>query len=256
MVRALAGDSTMTRGLPIGGQLRSHPGGCQTSPCSGTGVVRPGRDPDQGSRFDSMELRTQSRAASSCREQLLEFMDTSRVPGRGGLRRADGRPGRPPRAPSDRRGPQGRGPLAGALEPVHAPRTEWTPGPGQQPRLRATWPRSSGRSMHLAPEAMNCAAPDTGNMEVLTLFGTPEQKEQWLAAAARGRDPLGVRDDRARRGLVGRHQHPAVDRPRRRRVRAQRPQVVDLGRRVAPLQGLHRDGQDRPRRRRATSSSR
>ncbi len=38
----------------------------------------------------------------------------------------------------------------------------------------------TGRSMHLAPPAMNCAAPDTGNMEVLSLFGTPEQKERWL----------------------------------------------------------------------------
>jgi len=32
----------------------------------------------------------------------------------------------------------------------------------------------------LASEAMNCAAPDTGNMEVLERVGTPEQKEKWL----------------------------------------------------------------------------
>ncbi|WP_110240743.1 acyl-CoA dehydrogenase family protein [Nocardioides gilvus] len=38
----------------------------------------------------------------------------------------------------------------------------------------------SGRSGNLGPAAMNCAAPDTGNMEVLHLFGTPEQKERWL----------------------------------------------------------------------------
>jgi acyl-CoA dehydrogenase len=38
----------------------------------------------------------------------------------------------------------------------------------------------SGRSIYLAPTAMNCAAPDTGNMEVLHMFGTEEQKERWL----------------------------------------------------------------------------
>lgn len=39
----------------------------------------------------------------------------------------------------------------------------------------------TGRSPHIAPEALNCSAPDTGNMEILHMFGTPEQKESWLA---------------------------------------------------------------------------
>lgn len=38
----------------------------------------------------------------------------------------------------------------------------------------------SGRSPHLAPEAMNCSPPDTGNMEVLTMFGSQEQRQDWL----------------------------------------------------------------------------
>ncbi|MEX0795656.1 MAG: acyl-CoA dehydrogenase family protein [Acidimicrobiia bacterium] len=38
----------------------------------------------------------------------------------------------------------------------------------------------TGWSPSLAPEALNCSAPDTGNMEILHMFGTPEQKEEWL----------------------------------------------------------------------------
>ena len=43
-----------------------------------------------------------------------------------------------------------------------------------------------GRSPKLAPIAMNCAAPDSGNIEILRDFGTPAQKERWLTPLLEG----------------------------------------------------------------------
>jgi acyl-CoA dehydrogenase len=57
------------------------------------------------------------------------------------------------------------------------PHPSW--GPGLSNLEYAPLAEIMGRSP-IAPEACNCSAPDTGNMEVLTLFGTDEHQERWL----------------------------------------------------------------------------
>jgi len=63
------------------------------------------------------------------------------------------------------------------------PHPEW--GPGLTNAEYAPLAEIMGRS-HIASEATNCSAPDTGNMEVLTLFGTERHKTDWLRPLLEG----------------------------------------------------------------------
>ncbi len=63
-------------------------------------------------------------------------------------------------------------------------KTKWTDGLANLDY--ASLAELSGMSF-LAPEAMNCSAPDTGNMEILNKYGTDQHKEQWLAPLLEGK---------------------------------------------------------------------
>ena len=62
-------------------------------------------------------------------------------------------------------------------------KTEWTEGLSNLDY--APLAEITGR-VPFAAEALNCSAPDTGNMEILTMFGTPQQQEQWLQPLLQG----------------------------------------------------------------------
>ncbi len=102
-----------------------------------------------------------------------------------------------------------------------------------------------GRS-YWAPTVFGTAAPDTGNAEILAMYGTEEQKARYLQPLLDGRDRVVLLDDRA----AGWRRPQAVrlpGDPRRRRMGDRRREVVLLQRplRLVP----DRDGGDRSRRR-------
>jgi acyl-CoA dehydrogenase len=123
--------------------------------------------------------------ATELQENLLEFMDRHVYPAEPVYEEqmaALGDPHGHPQVIEDLKAEARRRGLWNLFMP-HV--TAWTPDP--VPNLDyAHLAEISGRSIHLAPEAMNCAAPDTGNMEVLALFGSPEQQQDWLAPLLAG----------------------------------------------------------------------
>ncbi|MEV6659679.1 acyl-CoA dehydrogenase family protein [Nocardia fluminea] len=124
-----------------------------------------------------MDLFATSERAERYRTDLLAFMDEHVYPAEAvyeeQMREAGDPHFHPPivealKAEAKRRG----------LWNLFHPHPEW--GPGLSNFEYAPLAEIMGRSFHLAPEACNCAAPDTGNMEVLTRFGSDLHKKRYL----------------------------------------------------------------------------
>ncbi|MBV9467068.1 MAG: acyl-CoA dehydrogenase family protein [Solirubrobacterales bacterium] len=116
------------------------------------------------------------------RARLLEFMDERVYPAESVYREQLERAGDPHSHPPVMEELKAEARSRGLWNLFH-PHSDW--GPGLSNCEYAPLAEIMGRS-HIAAEACNCAAPDTGNMEVLTLFGSAEQQERWLRPLLEG----------------------------------------------------------------------
>ncbi|WP_459547485.1 acyl-CoA dehydrogenase family protein [Nocardia sp. X0981] len=124
-----------------------------------------------------MELFTSTERAREYRRTLLTFMDECVYPAEPVYAEQMAAAGDPHHHPQILEDLKAEARSRGLWNLFH-PHPEW--GPGLTNLEYAPLAEIMGRSPALAPEACNCSAPDTGNMEVFTLFGTQEHKERWL----------------------------------------------------------------------------
>ena len=123
-----------------------------------------------------MSLFDLSDRAKKYQADLLEFMDSHVYPAETIYERQMGESGDPHFQPPILEELKAEARERGLWNLFH-PHPEW--GPGLSNVEYAPLAEIMGRS-HIAAEACNCNAPDTGNMEVLTLFGSDEHKEKYL----------------------------------------------------------------------------
>ncbi|AEF36515.1 acyl-CoA dehydrogenase FadE2_1 [Mycolicibacter sinensis] len=131
-----------------------------------------------------MSLFEMSERAAKYRSDLLEFMDALVYPAEPVYETQMAESGNPHFQP----------PILEELKTEARNRGLWNlfhphpdVGPGLSNLEYAPLAEIMGRSPHLAPEATNCSAPDTGNMEVFTLFGSDEHKEKYLKPLLEGK---------------------------------------------------------------------
>lgn len=118
-----------------------------------------------------------SPTATALRERLIAFMEERVYPAEPVYREQMREAGDPHHHPAIIEELKNEARARGLWNLFLPHKTEWTDGLSNVDY--APLAEIMGRSP-LASEATNCAAPDTGNMEILTMFGTPEQKEEWL----------------------------------------------------------------------------
>jgi acyl-CoA dehydrogenase len=124
-----------------------------------------------------------SPAAEELRAKLLDFMDRSVYPAEAVFARQLRESGDPHHHPAVMADLKAEARSLGLWNLFLPHKTQWTEGLSNTDY--APLCEVMGRSP-LAPEACNCSAPDTGNMEILTMFGTDQQKEQWLQPLLEG----------------------------------------------------------------------